>query len=63
MRENSDVAAHRLYAHSANEHGDRHLLADHLRNVAMLARERAEMFDGGELIGCLHLCPTAKDLL
>ncbi|MCY4616192.1 MAG: CRISPR-associated endonuclease Cas3'' [Chloroflexi bacterium] len=38
-----------LYAHSANARGERQLLTDHLRNVAALARERAEPFGGGDL--------------
>ena len=38
-----------LYAHSANGRGDRQLLVDHLRNVAALARERAQPFGGGDL--------------
>lgn len=36
-----------LYAHSANAHGDRQLLVDHLRNVAQLARDMASPFGGG----------------
>ncbi len=38
-----------LYAHSANRHGERQLLADHLWHVAGLARERASLFGGGDL--------------
>ena len=38
-----------IYAHSANDLGERQLLVDHLRNVAILAREFAEHFDGGDL--------------
>ena len=36
-----------LYAHSANDRGERQLLVDHLRNVARLARDLASPFDGG----------------
>ncbi len=38
-----------LYAHSENAQGKRQPLADHLRNVAELARERARPFGGGDL--------------
>ena len=38
-----------LYAHSENTKGKRQPLADHLRNVAALARERARPFGGGDL--------------
>jgi len=38
-----------LYAHSANAHGERQLLVDHLRNVAELARDLASPFGGGDL--------------
>ena len=38
-----------LYAHSANPHGDWQPLADHLRNVADLARGFADHFGGGDL--------------
>ena len=38
-----------LYAHSANNRGERHLLVDHLRSVARLARSFAEPFGAGEL--------------
>ena len=38
-----------LYAHSANGRAERQLLVDHLRNVAALARERAQPFGGGDL--------------
>lgn len=38
-----------LYAHSENAEGKRQPLADHLRNVAALARERARPFGGGDL--------------
>ena len=38
-----------LYAHSKNAEGKRQPLADHLRNVAALARERARPFGGGDL--------------
>lgn len=38
-----------LYAHSANAHGERQLLVDHLRNVAKLARDLASPFGGGDL--------------
>ena len=40
---------HELFAHSANGAGQRQLLVDHLRNVAALARERAQPFGGGGL--------------
>ena len=38
-----------LYAHSENTKGTRQPLAEHLRNVAALARERARPFGGGDL--------------
>ena len=38
-----------LFAHSANHDGERQLLVDHLRNVAALARGRAQPFGGGDL--------------
>ncbi len=38
-----------LYAHSQNAEGKRQPLANHLRNVAELARERARPFGGGDL--------------
>ena len=38
-----------LYAHSENAEGKRQPLADHLRHVAELARERARPFGGGDL--------------
>ena len=38
-----------LYAHSANVQGERHLLVDHLRNVAKIARELASPFGGGDI--------------
>ena len=38
-----------LYAHSVNIHGKRQWLADHLRNVAKLARTQASSFGGGDL--------------
>jgi len=38
-----------LYAHSENAEGKRQPLADHLRNVAELARERARPFGGDDL--------------
>ena len=38
-----------LYAHSANGQGERHLLVDHLRNVARLARSFAEPFGADDL--------------
>ncbi len=38
-----------LYAHSANDRGERHLLVDHLREVAKLAREFVSRFGGGDL--------------
>ena len=46
-----------LYAHSANDLGERQLLADHLRNVAGLARDLASPFGGGDfafLAGLWH---------
>ena len=46
-----------LYAHSANDRGERQLLVDHLRNVARLARDLASPFDGGDfafLAGLWH---------
>lgn len=39
----------RLYAHSANVHGEWQLLVDHLRNVAELAQDMASPFGGGDL--------------
>ena len=38
-----------LYAHSANAHGERQLLVDHLRSVAEVARDLASPFGGGDL--------------
>ncbi|MYJ73582.1 MAG: CRISPR-associated helicase Cas3' [Gammaproteobacteria bacterium] len=38
-----------LYAHSANVHGERQLLVEHLRNVASLSQEFARLFGGGEV--------------
>ena len=38
-----------LYAHSANDQGERQALVDHLRGVAKLAREMAEPFGAGDL--------------
>ncbi len=38
-----------LFAHSANEQGERQLLTDHLRNVAKLSGELAEPFGGRDL--------------
>ena len=38
-----------LYAHSKNGSGERHLLADHLRSVALLSKEMATPFGGGSL--------------
>ena len=38
-----------LYAHSANDRGERQLLVDHLHNVASLARDFASHFGGGDL--------------
>ncbi len=49
MIDDSELAGREIYAHSANELGERHLLVNHLRNVSILARERAEMFGGGEV--------------
>jgi CRISPR-associated endonuclease/helicase Cas3 len=46
-----------LFAHSVNASGRRHLLVDHLRAVAGLAREFASPFGGGDLafwLGLLH---------
>lgn len=47
----------RVWAHSANDRGERHLLTDHLRKVAVLAGDLAKRF-GGEylchLAGLLH---------
>ena len=46
-----------LYAHSANDRGERQLLVDHLRNVAGLARHLASPFGGGDfafLAGLWH---------
>ena len=39
----------RIYAHSENDRGERHFLADHLRSVAGIASELAEPFGGGDL--------------
>ncbi len=36
-------------AHSPNARGEWHLLADHLRATAELARQFSEAFDAGEL--------------
>ena len=38
-----------LFAHSANHDGERQFLVHHLRNVAALARRRAQPFGGGDL--------------
>ena len=48
-RAGEDTHVQSLFAHSANHDGARQLLADHLRNVAALARERAQPFGGGDL--------------
>ncbi len=47
----------RIWAHSRNVEGERHLLADHLRGTASLAREFAEPLGAGDLAygaGLLH---------
>ncbi|WP_346132710.1 CRISPR-associated endonuclease Cas3'' [Streptomyces carpaticus] len=44
-----------LYAHSANEAGVRHALADHLRGSAALARRFGEVFGAGEIAAYLAL--------
>jgi len=38
-----------LYAHSANSHGQRHRLSDHLKEVAALSKKFADKFGAGEL--------------
>ena len=38
-----------LYAHSANPQGQRHMLVDHLKEVARLAKKFADKFDAGDL--------------
>ena len=48
-RAGEDTHVQPLFAHSANHDGERQLLVDHLRNVAALARERAQPFGGGDL--------------
>ena len=48
-RTTEDARVQSLFAHSANHDGERQLLVDHLRNVAALARERAQPFGGGDL--------------
>ena len=44
-----------LWAHSANEHGVRHGLGDHLLGTAERAREFGDAFGAGELAGYLGL--------
>ena len=44
-----------LWAHSVNGRGIRHLLADHLRGTAALARTFGDAFGAGELAGYLGL--------
>ena len=48
-RAGEDTHVQPLFAHSANHDGERQLLVDHLRNVAALARGRAQPFGGGDL--------------
>lgn len=46
-----------LWAHSVNDDGRRHLLADHLQGTSVVAREFADPFGGGALaahIGLVH---------
>lgn len=43
------------YAHSRNQHGDRHNLVDHLQGVATLAAQFAAHFDAAELAHYLGL--------
>jgi len=46
-----------LWAHSANDHGARHALADHLRGTAERARAFGDAFDAGDLawfLGLVH---------
>ena len=44
-----------MWAHSANEHGVRHRLEDHLRGTAALARVFGDAFGAGALAGYLGL--------
>src|ERR1700724_504351 len=44
-----------LWAHSKNERGVRHLLADHLRGAADLGRAFGDAFGAGELAAYLAL--------
>lgn len=49
--------AEELWAHSVNASGDRHLLVDHLRGTASLARDFGSVFGAGalaEMLGLLH---------
>lgn len=51
------VVVDEIWAHSANDSGDRHRLVDHLRGTAAMAAEFASVFGAGELagsIGILH---------
>lgn len=51
------VAMGGIWAHSANVEGERHLLRDHLRGTAVLARAFAEPFGAGDAaftVGLLH---------
>ncbi|HHT9106151.1 MAG TPA: CRISPR-associated helicase Cas3' [Candidatus Wujingus californicus] len=46
-----------LYAHSANSHGQRHRLSDHLKEVAALSKKFADKFGAGKLaywVGLWH---------
>ena len=55
-----------LYAHSANSQGQRHILSDHLKEVARLTKKFADKFGDGELaywVGLwLDLGKSSRDL-
>ena len=40
----------KLYAHSANPKGQRHILSDHLKAVASLSRKFVDKYGAGDLI-------------
>ena len=49
VHDDTALAADLLFAHSANSQGERHLLVDHLRSVARLARRFAAPFGAADL--------------
>ncbi|BBO16497.1 CRISPR-associated helicase/endonuclease Cas3 [Candidatus Brocadia pituitae] len=49
--------AKEFYAHSDNPQGQRHILRDHLKEVAALSKKFADKFDAGDLaywVGLWH---------